>query len=465
MGHWQKAHPEVACGLKRGFTFYHHNLDRPEDIPSRSRHQLLVAASPHDEIADTHWYRADFDHLLVREAQKLGVDYLDETSLTAITESETEIKLEGTRNRVSSPSPQSSSSTPQAHAVFYTGHSISAKQNSPTSLARKPSTATSQESARSQPVLQPSTDNRRTLQTTPQSITSSKADGSGSSNSTTASPAQASQQQTPPPHDGTCAKGAAAWDRVLEDIPALRNQFANAKPEQPFRHIPRLVVPQRRHRRKTMGTPALSRRLRRPTALHRLPSHAARRRPPGQHHRAPLGLTRISQTTSKPTPPQTDADLLAAARLIGSLYANMNNFPVFASLSLLYFAAVSFSETARRLGKPATRAILPPARPPPLRPSLSSPLRTRPTDPNPSGIHTAIARHPPNHRTLQHSRPRQPHRRNWYPVDPQDLIDSRPQTRTQPPRTSSSSSNAAASNLKTALPLITCQAPTVEIIP
>jgi FADH2 O2-dependent halogenase len=38
--------------------------------------------------------------------------------------------------------------------------------------------------------------------------------------------------------------------------------------------------------------------------------------------------------------------------LIASLYASMNNFPVFVSSALLYFAAASFSETARRLGKP-----------------------------------------------------------------------------------------------------------------
>ena len=46
---------------------------------------------------------------------------------------------------------------------------------------------------------------------------------------------------------------------------------------------------------------------------------------------------------------QTDAELVATGRLIAALYANMNNFPVFVSLSLLYFAAASFSETARRL--------------------------------------------------------------------------------------------------------------------
>ena len=49
---------------------------------------------------------------------------------------------------------------------------------------------------------------------------------------------------------------------------------------------------------------------------------------------------------------QTMSELLATARLIAALYANMNNFPVFKSLSLLYFAAASYSETARRLNKP-----------------------------------------------------------------------------------------------------------------
>ena len=49
---------------------------------------------------------------------------------------------------------------------------------------------------------------------------------------------------------------------------------------------------------------------------------------------------------------QTDDDLLATARLIGSLYASLGNFPLFVSLSLLYFAAASYAEAARRLGRP-----------------------------------------------------------------------------------------------------------------
>jgi hypothetical protein len=44
--------------------------------------------------------------------------------------------------------------------------------------------------------------------------------------------------------------------------------------------------------------------------------------------------------------------LLAAAQLIGALYYNMHDFEVFTALSQLYFAAASYSETARRLNRP-----------------------------------------------------------------------------------------------------------------
>ena len=37
-----------------------------------------MAASPNDEISDTHWLRADVDAFLMREAVALGVEYVDE---------------------------------------------------------------------------------------------------------------------------------------------------------------------------------------------------------------------------------------------------------------------------------------------------------------------------------------------------------------------------------------------------
>ncbi len=80
-GSWQEQYPELACGLKRGFTFYHHALGQA-DAPDPGRgNQLLVAASPHDKISDTHWFRAGFDAFLVRQAREIGVDYVDEVQL------------------------------------------------------------------------------------------------------------------------------------------------------------------------------------------------------------------------------------------------------------------------------------------------------------------------------------------------------------------------------------------------
>jgi FADH2 O2-dependent halogenase len=45
---------------------------------------LLVTASPADDVADTHWLRADVDHFIVQQAVAAGVPYLDRTSLDQI---------------------------------------------------------------------------------------------------------------------------------------------------------------------------------------------------------------------------------------------------------------------------------------------------------------------------------------------------------------------------------------------
>ena len=51
--------------------------------PDRANH-LLVAGSPHDEISDTHWLRADVDAFLMHEAVALGVEYSDEVQLESL---------------------------------------------------------------------------------------------------------------------------------------------------------------------------------------------------------------------------------------------------------------------------------------------------------------------------------------------------------------------------------------------
>ena len=79
-GRWQKSFPDLPCGLKRGFTFYGHDPGAPVILEDRSS-QLLVAASPNDQVADTHWYRPTLDHFLVLKAEQLGVTYFDHVAM------------------------------------------------------------------------------------------------------------------------------------------------------------------------------------------------------------------------------------------------------------------------------------------------------------------------------------------------------------------------------------------------
>lgn len=96
-GPWQRNHPEIGCGLKRGFSFFHHLAGKPWPNDSQRRCQLLVAASPNDAIADTHWHRPDFDLFLQQKAVAAGCDYVDETRLEAPIRRDGVWELEGTR--------------------------------------------------------------------------------------------------------------------------------------------------------------------------------------------------------------------------------------------------------------------------------------------------------------------------------------------------------------------------------
>ncbi len=96
-GSWKKTHPEISCGLKRGFSYFKHADGKPFAPDNDHRSELLVTASPDDERGDAHWFRADFDHFLVREVQNAGIHYFDETRLENILPGE-HWKLEGVRH-------------------------------------------------------------------------------------------------------------------------------------------------------------------------------------------------------------------------------------------------------------------------------------------------------------------------------------------------------------------------------
>lgn len=99
-GLWQRELPplrQVRHGLKRGFTFLAHRPGRPLAPAAGGSGRLLVAASPDDEVADSHWLRADVDAFLVARAVAEGVDYRDGVELTSAREAGDGLELRGRR--------------------------------------------------------------------------------------------------------------------------------------------------------------------------------------------------------------------------------------------------------------------------------------------------------------------------------------------------------------------------------
>ncbi|HEX4308509.1 MAG TPA: FAD-dependent oxidoreductase [Acidobacteriaceae bacterium] len=422
-GSWQRAYPDVGCGLKRGFTFHHHvpGVTRADD-PNR-QDQLLVAASPRDAIADTHWYRADFDHLLVREAQKLGVLYFDKTNLQRFCDHGSEIALEGECN----------GQDVQFRAKFVVdatgprGFLHRVLQLGERKLSGYPETQALYSHFSGVRRLG-DTEYSRTAKAPPYPVDDAAVhhvfDGGWIwvlqfSNGMASAGVAATNEFAA----RLCFhEGESAWGRILDLIPALKEQFAESKAERTFTHTPRLSF-----RSAQM-------------AGHRwvqLPSAAGFVDPllSTGFPLALLGVERLAQIIEQDWEAdrlsarleeysaRTDAELVATARLIGALYANMSNFPVFVALSLLYFAAVSYSEAARRLGNahlassfllcghpefgPRAGRLLDRARLPFTQVESAALIREILAAIEPFDI-AGLGR---------------PERRNWYPVDADDLFN------------------------------------------
>jgi FADH2 O2-dependent halogenase len=334
-GRWQRAYPQVACGLKRGFSFFH------------EAGQLLVAASPHDDIADTHWYRADVDHFLVMEAARVGVEYRDRVRIESLDFFEDGAELagwageEGFRLRAKF----------LIDATGPRGFLHRALGLVEDSLPGMPATeglyshftgVTRTESGRGE---------------SPYPVDDAAVhhifDGGWVwvlrfNNGVTSAGVAATSNVA---GELGLREGETAWQRVLDRVPALREQFDGAGACQPFRYMPAVSF-----RSSTIVGERWA----------MLPSAAGFVDPLLSTGFALtlMGIERLGRILDRyfesdelagllqGYAEQTDGELLAASRLIGALYATMGNFPAFTAVSLLYFAAVSFAETAYRLGKP-----------------------------------------------------------------------------------------------------------------
>jgi tetracycline 7-halogenase / FADH2 O2-dependent halogenase len=350
-GTWQRTYPDIACGLKRGFSFFHHDLESPYRALDSYR-QLHVAASPNDLIADTHWYRADFDQLLVQQAQSVGVDYFDEVEIRAARSVDGVWHLEATQaahERTFHVRFLIDATGPRGFLHKVLGLSETPLPDFPLTSALYSHFSGVDELAASHSL--------RAMES-PYPVDASAVhhvfDGgwiwvlrfnNGITSAGVAATHQAAERLS-------LERKANAWKELLDSLPLVKSQFANARVERPFTFARQLSF---RSSAIAGSNWAL------------LPS-AAGFVDPLLSTGFPLTLLGISrlgaildqhwgspqmETSLQEYSQQTDDELLATARLIGALYGNMGDFPTFRCLSLLYFAAASYSEVARRLNKPA----------------------------------------------------------------------------------------------------------------
>jgi FADH2 O2-dependent halogenase len=349
-GTWRSGRPDVACGLKRGFTFYFHQPGEPFVDNRRRERQLLVAASPHDEISDTHWYRPDFDQALMREAEGEGAIYLDDTDLQGFHDDGSQAILEGARSgqsiRIAAKFVVDASG-PRGFLHQTLGLSTHAMRWLPHTRGLY----THFEEVERWDRLAPSDG-------TPPYPPDDAAlhhvfpggwiwvlrfnNGVTSAGAALTDPVATELTGLPP---------EAAWDRLLQTLPSVRAQFQNARAVLPFVSAPHLAF----RSREICGPrwamlpsaagvidPLLSTGF--PLALlgiGRLLDLLGRTNEGPERHRALQDYARITQN-----------ELDVTEQLVGALYANMTDPTLFKRLGLLYFAAASYSEAARRLGRP-----------------------------------------------------------------------------------------------------------------
>ena len=343
-GAWQESLPDVACGLKRGFTFFQHTFGR------EFSGELLVAASPRDAIADTHWYRPDFDRHLVAQARSLGVEFLDRTQLTAHAhdasgftlkaQSGSEIRAgflvdasgpRGFLHREMNLPERTFDAFPKTQALFAHFRSVEKWESHHQSSSRAPYP--------------------------PDDAAVHHVFAGGwiwvlrFNNGLTSAGAAVTDELAA---ELRLHEGAAAWARLLDRLPSVREQFATATATTPFVHQPRVAF------RASAAVGA---------GWAMLPSAAGVVDPllSTGFPLTLLGIERLARIIEGSLQTnalaeyerQTFSELDATAALVAALYANMHDFEVFSALTLLYFAAASFSESARRLNHPElARSIL-----------------------------------------------------------------------------------------------------------
>jgi len=369
-GTWQRTYPQVACGLKRGFTYFKHETGSRYKADEQRTNQLLVAASPSDELSDTHWLRSDVDQFLVNEAIALGVEYHDLVELDGIEWQPTgHPLLRGTRRgetfRVraqfvvdaSGPRGFLSRSLGIADRGFGGYPATQALFSHFTGVAR------CDQMEDYDPGL---ADFDWGFDATPYPVDDAALhhvfDGGWMwvlrfGNGVTSAGVAVEDWLAA---EIRLADGEPAWHRLLARYPSVAAQFADARPIRAFTWMPRMayradVAAGERWAMLPSAAafidPLFSTGI--PLTLLGIERLAGLLSDPGVKTRLPRARSAMASDVS-PYSALTLADADRTARFIAGTYGGFRDFPVFASYSMFYFAAASFSEMARRLDSPRT---------------------------------------------------------------------------------------------------------------
>jgi FADH2 O2-dependent halogenase len=455
-GTWQRTYPSIACGLKRGFTYFRHERGAAYRSAADRSNQLLVAASPNDELSDTHWLRSDVDHFLVGEAIAAGAEYVDELRLEAFEPHDRYVRLRGRRRDVpvtigarlvvdaSGPHGFISRALnvrnvgfddyPPTQALFSHFTGVARCGDMPEFVAPHEGApyghfvAPHARAPYGQPAapLEGVPDGRHAapLEGVPYAVDDAALHhvfdggwmwvlrfGNGVISAGIAVTDDLAAELR-------LADGEPAWRRFLSLYPSVAAQFANAAPTREFTWMPRMSW-----RVEQASGPGWV----------MLPS-AAGFVDPLFSTGIPLtllGIERLARRLETGTIPDsrshihdpsdyadlTLADVDHTARFVAGCYAAFPRFEQFAAYSMFYFAAASFAEMSRRLGlQPPGARFLAADRPAFADALVRLSPQVRPFD---AGYAAEVARaiEPVNIAGLCDAA-----RRNWYPVDSKDTV-------------------------------------------
>jgi len=370
-GTWQRTYPRVVCGLKRGFTYFKHQAGLRYKTDDERTNQLLVAASPSDELSDTHWLRSDVDQFLVNEAIALGVDYHDLVELDGIEwQPSGDPLLRGTRHgqsvRVRAQFVVDASG-PRGFLSKALGITDRGFDGYPPTQALFSHFTDVPRCDELEDFRIPNPESRIP---TPYPIDDAALHhvfdggwmwvlrfGNGVTSAGVALEDWLADELK-------LAEGEPAWRRLLARYPSIATQFADARPTRSFTWMPRMAyrAAECAGERWAMlpsaaafidplfstGIPLTLLGIERLASIWGEAGLKARLYPSG-------GSLDPSSDTDPPTySDATLADADRTARFIAGSYAGFRDFPTFASYSMFYFAAASFSEMARRLDSPRT---------------------------------------------------------------------------------------------------------------